>query len=97
MILNIFSRNIEAQKELFVNVMNTAVQQNTMLLIQDAVYFGLELDHFILSNHNINNIYALKQDVVARGLVNNYPEYIKLINYNNFVTLVINHDRTITY
>lgn len=93
--LNIFSRGIE-HYELFNKIFNI-LQQNTLLLIQDGVYCGLKLQETTISNYTTNNIYALEQDVIGRGLASNYPKYIKLINYNDFVNLVLHHEKTITY
>ena len=87
MVLNIFSCGLDHQ-ELFTKI-SDVLQQNTILLIQDGVYFGLYLKN--------PNVYALQQDVIARGLINSYPNSIKLIDYNDFVNLVLNHDKTITY
>ena len=87
MVLNIFSRGLDHQ-ELFTKI-SDVLQQNTILLIQDGVYLGLYLE--------TPNVYALQQDVIARGLINSYPNNIKLIDYNDFVNLVLNHDKTITY
>ena len=88
MVLNIFSRGLD-HYELFTKISNI-LQQNTLLLIQDGVYFGLYLKENI-------NIYAIQQDVISRGLINSYPDNIKLIDYNKFVELVLNHDKSITY
>lgn len=93
--LNIFSRGIE-HYQLFNKIFNI-LEQNTLLLIQDGVYCGLKLQEIITSNHTTNNIYALEQDIIGRGLNNNYPKYIKLINYDDFVNLVLHHEKTITY
>lgn len=93
MVLNIFSRGLD-QHELFSKISNV-LQQNNLLLIQDGIYFGCDLENF---KQSINiNIYALKQDVIARGLINTYPTNIKLIDYEDFVNLVLNHEKIITY
>jgi sulfur relay protein TusB/DsrH len=88
MLLTIFSKNLD-HLELFNKILNN-LQQNSLLLIQDGVYFGLNI------NNNTNNIYALKPDVIIRGLIN-YPANIKLINYHEFVNLIIEHNNNVTY
>lgn len=84
MVLNIVTQSFTNNKIL------TIIKQNSILLIQDGIYLGLDLV-------NINNIYALEQDVITRGLINHYPKNIILIDYNKFVDLVIKHQKIITY
>ncbi len=94
MLLNIFSHGTEHQ-ELFSKIFKatTIHSSNSLLLIQDGVYFGI----YIKELSQYKNIYALEQDVIARGLINSYPKNITLINYEQFVNLVIEHEKNITY
>ena len=66
-----------------------------MLLIQDGVYFGLS----IKDKPTVQNIFALETDVTARGLLDifNSINNIKLINYDEFINLILKHDKNITW
>ncbi len=88
MLLTIFSRGLEHQ-ELFTKIFNSSF--GNVLLIQNGVYFGIEMAK------PIKNIFALEEDVIARGLINAYPKDIKLINYEQFVDLIIKYPKNITY
>jgi len=90
MLLNIFHHGLE-YKTLFTKVYDT-LQENSLLLIQDGIYFGLNI-----KKPTSKNVYALETDVTARGLANNYSSHVKLINYKEFVDLVLNHDKNITW
>jgi tRNA 2-thiouridine synthesizing protein B len=56
---------------------------DVILLIEDGVY---------INNLNMTeNSYALKSDVIARGLLDKISSQIKLIDYEGFVELAIQH------
>lgn len=93
MLLNIFYHGLGSK--LLFNKLYNNLEENSLLLIQDAVYFGL----FIKDHTITTNIYALKIDVDARGLLDifNTMHNIKLINYDEFVDLILKHDQNITW
>ncbi|MFP3019389.1 MAG: sulfurtransferase complex subunit TusB [Arsenophonus sp.] len=72
--------------------------QDEVLLLQDAVLMG----HKLLSDNEDNNyllklkdkriqIFALQDDVEARGLIPYMSSYIHQISYINFVQLTVKH------
>jgi tRNA 2-thiouridine synthesizing protein B len=60
------------------------LQEDVLLLIEEAV---TAYDDF----RNTTNVYALEEDLLVRGLINDVPKGINLVNYTGFVDLVINH------
>lgn len=60
-----------------------------LLLIEDGVIAALKNSAFFTKN--ILNYYALETDIIARGLQNKINTDVKLINYDQFVELTIQH------
>lgn len=59
-----------------------------LLLISDGVVSGINKSLFFnILNTSFCKKYALKNDVIARGLFNYLSPSIEIINYNNFVKL----------
>jgi sulfur relay protein TusB/DsrH len=106
MLLNIFPKGLEHNlmfKNLYDNYLpnNNNNKPNTsndsLILIQDGVYFGAW--HIKKSTTTKLNIYAIEIDVIARGLFSVFDDMqmIKLISYEEFIDLVIKHDKSITW
>lgn len=79
----------------FINNKNNN-NKNTLLLIQNGVYWGtyLKTINFLESIP----IYALQQDIDGRDIGFLFKNsIIKLINYPEFVELVLNHDKIINW
>ena len=58
-----------------------------LMLTQDAVYaLSLQQDW-----NNFNAVYALKDDVAARGLLGHINDKIQVIELSQFVKLTANH------
>ncbi|WP_193015789.1 sulfurtransferase complex subunit TusB [Proteus sp. FME41] len=71
-------------------------KQDDVLLIQDGVLAVLEenpLLKYCLQQQI--SIYALIDDVLARGLKDQASHHIKLINYHDFVDLTVKHPQQI--
>lgn len=99
MLLNIFSYGLDYQplfKQLYCNYLNNNTKTDSLILLQDGVYLGLTITN---NNTSLLNIYALDLDVTARGLVTAYQDIksIKLVSYEEFVDLVLQHDKNITW
>lgn len=103
MLLNIFYKGLE-HSTMFNNIYGNYLSNNeytksndSLVLIQDGVYFGSW--HIKKSPTAKLNIYALKIDVIARGLIDDFNDMnmIKLISYEEFVDLIIKHDKSITW
>lgn len=63
-----------------------------LLLMQDGVVAGIEGNDFldVLSQKAVS-LYALREDVLARGIAARISTRITSIDYNDFVRLVIKH------
>lgn len=106
MLLNIFPKGLE-HNLMFKNLYDSYLNNNnnnkhntsndSLVLIQDGVYFAAW--HIKKSATTKLNIYALEIDVIARGLFSVFDDMhmIKLISYEEFVDLVIKHDKSITW
>lgn len=71
-------------------------KEDDVLLIQDGVLAVLE-DNPLLKYclQQQISIYALIDDVLARGLKDQVSHHIKLINYGGFVDLTVKHPQQI--
>lgn len=66
---------------------------DAILLMQNGVYGA----HHTLTNSASLNIFALKDDLTARGIMDKTPTHIKTISYDEFVELCIQYDKTISW
>ena len=75
-----------------------AIEGASVLLIEDGVYAamdGTSLNGKLSDASNRLNFYVLGPDLKARGLSeDNVVDYIKVIDYEGFVDLVVEHDAT---
>ena len=73
-------------------LLRLAGQGDDLLLMQDGVLAGLKgsaaLDWLLAAP---SSLYALKEDVEARGLTAQISDKITLIGYTTFVTLTVKH------
>ncbi len=72
-----------------------AKKGSSILFIEDGIFAALSKGKFSekikTALQNIN-IYALEPDISARGMNNKVMDGIKLIDYNGFVDLAVEHD-----
>lgn len=74
--------------------LNLIQANDAILLIENAVTAGVNKNKLSLKIVSISStcfLYALKPDVIARGLQDNMMLEINLIDYEQFVDLVIEH------
>jgi len=57
------------------------------LFYEDGVYFLIDEKYSQLENHPDMILYAIDDDVKARGIANQIPEQVKLISYLEWVRL----------
>lgn len=98
MILNIFYHGLE-HKELFNNLYSQLIKNqtnNSLLLIQNGVYWGLNLENNLIQDLKI---YVLEMDLKARGLLEIFKKIhnINIIDYPKFVDLIIEQHKNITW
>ena len=73
----------------------TSDSAHGILLLQEAVYL---LHNPLPSQLKNCQVYVLEEDLVARGLNNSIaPQTIRLVNYHNFVDLIIEYTSNITW
>jgi tRNA 2-thiouridine synthesizing protein B len=63
---------------------------DVLLLIEDGVYNALIGSAYLLKNSDIS-IFALQDDIIARGIQNKLLPEVKLIDYKDFVELTIQY------
>lgn len=76
-------------------------ERDSILLIEDAVYYTIPstYQHFLstpeLKDRQITaTIYALKEDIDARGIAMQTHSDIKVVTYEGFVELTASHDKS---
>ncbi len=80
-------------KQTLVHCLNRCGEDDSILLIENGVYAALTDGVFskLLSGAAIQTVYALEEDVLARGLGSKILPTIKLIDYAQFVQLCTEH------
>lgn len=71
------------------HLVNYILPGHDVLLIEDGVYHGTTHSKLLdkLQDHN-NQLYALKNDIEARGLTKQLSPLVNLSSYEDFVALV---------
>jgi len=76
-------------------------ENSVLLLYQDAIYLAIDDDTQygtkIRTLAAKQKIYILEEDLIARGLQNKIIDTIIVTNYEDFVALTIQHDKTISW
>lgn len=79
-------------------LINMLKKDDDFLALQDGVLIALTnsvfLDHIILSSANL---YLIKEDVYARGIINNVSSDFILISYIHFVSLTLKNKTQMTW
>lgn len=80
---------------LFLHMLN---KKDNVMLIQDGVIAALKksIMYELLVKTN-NKLFALYEDVYARGYLKKISRKVTLINYDNFIDLIINNYNQITW
>lgn len=66
------------------DAMALCIEQDDILLIEDAVY-AANPQHQAFSQVKHNNVYVLESDIQARGMVNRISPSVTVVNYQGFV------------
>jgi tRNA 2-thiouridine synthesizing protein B len=74
----------------------TIAQEDSILLIEDALFMLRSHIEFIKQLAKKYKIYGIKQDAEARAVANITTD-VKLIDYHEFVTLTENHNKTLSW
>lgn len=68
---------------------------DALLLIEDGIY--AMLNPAVGKLHDGIHLYALADDLVARGMQQRVPERFARANYNDFVQLCCDHDKVVNW
>jgi tRNA 2-thiouridine synthesizing protein B len=101
MILHIINKS-PYQSNIFNNCLEMIQHSSTMnnlLLIEEAVIAGIENTLYANNLQKLVNmqIYILANDLKARGLDTKIPSAFKPIDHKQFVQLVIEHEKTVSW
>ncbi|MCL6414875.1 sulfurtransferase complex subunit TusB [Aestuariirhabdus sp. Z084] len=80
--------------------LNLASKGSSLLLIENGVFNVLPetAGWRLLQQHLGNiNIYALSEDLEARGLNKLLPDEVQKVNYNGFVALTAQHEKSLSW
>ncbi|WP_250658317.1 sulfurtransferase complex subunit TusB [Alkalimarinus coralli] len=76
-------------------------EQDSVLLIEDAVYYALPSTIPLLLSTSLQSettaIYALKEDLEARGILALAHKGVQLVSYDGFVELTASHDKSTSW
>ncbi|MBD2811420.1 sulfurtransferase complex subunit TusB [Xenorhabdus sp. Vera] len=82
-----------------VNAMLALVSEtDDVLLIQNGVLFGINDNRYLAELMRTGaGIYALQEDLDARGLIEQISDRVKVIDYDGFVSLTVKHQQNFAW
>lgn len=82
----------------FTNCLRYAQPQSDILLLEDGVIAAIKNSAWQQQIKNTGlNIYALKEDLEARGLLEQVARNIKVIDIKGFISLTERHDKQLKW
>ena len=69
---------------------------DSLLLIEDAVLL-LSNPNYLTNLPQPSHCYALRSDIEARGMQLKSNTHVQLVDFDGFVDLVANHDKTMSW
>ncbi|CAM6458175.1 MULTISPECIES: sulfurtransferase complex subunit TusB [Citrobacter] len=76
----------------FTSLQRLLAEGDALLLLQDGVIAAIEGSHFLETLRNAPiTVYALKEDIDARGLGGQISDSVVRVSYTDFVRLTIQH------
>jgi tRNA 2-thiouridine synthesizing protein B len=73
-------------------------QGDDILLSQDGVLSALDSSDILTSLLSLTtNLWVIKEDVIARGLLEKISPKVFLVNYTGFVSLTVKHSVSISW
>lgn len=70
---------------------------DSLLLLEDAVYLVLDTGQLKILASTTTQLYALAEDLAARGISAKIPPAIKVVDYKEFVALCLTHDKLVNW
>ena len=71
-------------------------RNDALLFLEDGVFYASRAD-LIATIPGKNKLYALKEDVLARGLQNKIAGNVEVISTRKFVQLCCDHDQVVNW
>ena len=84
------------EKESMKSCLRLSADGSSILLIEDGIYAALEGTTFsdsIKEAMKSKKVYALQEDINARGVQSKLMDGVELVDYAGFVNLVTQHDK----
>lgn len=67
-----------------------------ILFIQDGVYYGCPPNHLTGISPD-NALFALREDLIARGVLSKLLKQVSPVGYGRFVELTVSYDKVISW
>ncbi len=81
-----------ASMALFTQSLRFSKPEDCFLFYEDAVYTLLHKQAEPIFTESIHTFYAIKEDVLARGISQQVPKTVTLISYNDWVDLTTEYN-----
>ncbi len=97
MILHLVSKS-PTQNDALDRCLSVINDQDQLLLLQEGVYAGIQHSDSLKKISTVKiTVFALNDDVCARGLTNHWDSVIECIDYATFVTLTEKASKVISW
>jgi len=92
----LFTINKAPSSKLLDSCLRTAMSGDCILFIEDGVYHGISAKALSRIPEDID-VYSLKEDIIARGLVDRAKDRSQSANYRRFVQLCTEHSKVVSW
>ena len=67
-----------------------------VIFLKDGVYYCID-DSVLATISQDNMVYGLREDLVARGLLEKHVDRLEVVGYHKFVELTVQYDKTLSW
>ncbi|QTL40120.1 sulfurtransferase complex subunit TusB [Xenorhabdus budapestensis] len=79
-------------------ILGLITDADDVLLIQNGVLLSVNGNRYLAELIRTGaGIYALQDDLDARGLANQVSDRVQVVNYNDFVSLTVKHQQSFSW
>ncbi|PHM28853.1 sulfurtransferase complex subunit TusB [Xenorhabdus budapestensis] len=79
-------------------ILGLITDADDVLLIQNGVLLSVNGNRYLAELIRTGaGIYALQDDLDARGLANQVSDRVRVVNYNGFVSLTVKHQQSFSW
>ncbi|CDL87518.1 sulfurtransferase complex subunit TusB [Xenorhabdus cabanillasii] len=79
-------------------ILGLITDADDVLLIQNGVLLSMNGNRYLAGLIRTGaGIYALQDDLDARGLTNQVSDRVQVVNYNGFVSLTVKHQQSFSW